>query len=158
VQISGGVEILPPYTFINTTWYNLLEMKGNTMSFDTLKISELKKIAEGFGVDVPEKPTKQSIITALTDEGITYDSYAQFSGADKVELEKPKAEKKINLNKSNTILVRMDKANPSYTVYGYTFTQEHPFVAMSEEDAQRIFDTEPGFRPATPREAQEFYN
>jgi len=128
------------------------------MSFNTLKISELKKIAEGFGVDVPEKPSKQAIISALAEEGITFDAYAQFSGADKVELDEPKPEKKINLNKANTILVRMDKANPSYTVYGYTFTQQHPFVAMSEDDAQRIFDTEPGFRPATPREAQEFYN
>lgn len=128
------------------------------MSFDTLKISELKKIAEGFGVELPEKSSKQSIISALEEEGISYDTYAQFNDSEKVELEQPKPAKKVNLNKSNTILVRMDKANPSYTVYGYTFTQEHPFVAMSEDDAQRIFDTEPGFRPATPREAQEFYN
>ncbi len=128
------------------------------MSFDTMKISELKEVAEGFGIDLPEKSTKQSLILALQEEGITYDVYSQFSGADKVELETPKETKKVTLDKSKTILVRMDKANPSYTVYGYTFTQEHPFMAMSEDDAQRIFDTEPGFRPATPREAQEFYN
>jgi hypothetical protein len=128
------------------------------MSFDTMKISELKKVAETFGIDLPEKATKQAVILALQDEGVTYDSYSKFSGTDKVEVEAPKIEKKVSLSKAKTLLVKMDKANPSYTVYGYTFTQEHPFVAMTEDDANRIFDTEPGFRPATPREAQEFYN
>ena len=128
------------------------------MSFDTLKITELKKVAETFGVELPEKATKQSVILELEDNGISYDMYAKFSGTEKVELDEPVKNKKVKLDKSNTILVRMDKANPSYTVYGYTFTQQHPFVAMAEYDATRIFDTEPGFRPATPREAQEFYN
>jgi hypothetical protein len=52
----------------------------------------------------------------------------------------------------------MDRANPSFSVGRYVFTQEHPFVAMSERDAQYIFDNQSGFRPATPREVQEFYN
>jgi hypothetical protein len=128
------------------------------MSFDTLKVSELKKVADSFGVELQEKATKQAILLELEDNGITYDMYAKFSGTDKVELEKPASAKKVSLDKAKTILVRMDKANPSYSIYGYTFTQQHPFVAMTEEDAQRIFDTEQGFRPATPREAQEFYN
>ena len=129
------------------------------MSFDTLKINELKQIADSFGVDFPDKVTKSKAITLLEEEGITYDMYAKFNESEKDKLEeKTKPSKKINLNKANTILVRMDKANPSYTVHGYTFTQQHPFVAMSEESAQSIFDSEAGFRPATPREAQEFYN
>jgi hypothetical protein len=129
------------------------------MSFDTLKISELKKIASGFAVELPEKATKQQIILAFQDEGITYDMYEKFTDSEKVDIEKPAiTKKKVALDKTKTILVRMDKANPSYTVYGHTFTQEHPFVAMTEEEAQQVFDTEPGFRPATPREAQEFYN
>ena len=133
-------------------------MKGLIMSFDTMKISELKKVAQSFGIDLPEKVSKQEIILAMQDEGITYAEYAKFSDTEKVELEQPKKQGKVSLEKGKTILVKMDKANPSYTVYGYTFTQQHPFVAMSEDEAQRIFDTEPGFRPATPREAQEFYN
>ena len=129
------------------------------MSFDTLKTNELKKIAESFGIDLPEKATKQALISSLKDEGITYDMYAKFSGAEQVELDKPKkAAPKVKLDKSNTVLVRMDRENPSYSTHGYTFTQDHPFIAMLEDEAQRIFDTEIGFRPATPREAQEFYN
>ena len=129
------------------------------MSFDTLKITELKKVADSFGIDLPEKATKQSVILSLQDEGITWDMYAKFSGADKEEIkvdEQPK--KKVKLDKANTILVRMDRLNPSYSTHGYVFTQQHPFIAMSEDEAQTIFDTEIGFRPATPREAQDFYN
>jgi len=131
------------------------------MSFDTLKTTELKKVAETFGIDLPEKNTKQALILALQEEGITYDMYAKFSGAEQVEvkdtdLDKPA--KKVKLDKANTVLVRMDRLNPSYSTHGYTFTQDHPFIAMSEDEAQRIFDTEIGFRPATPREAQDFYN
>lgn len=129
------------------------------MSFDTLKTNELKKVAESFGIELPEKSTKQSLILALQDEGITYDMYAKFSGAEQIEIkEEDKPTKKVKLDKANTVLVRMDRLNPSYSTYGYTFTQQHPFIAMAEEEAQRIFDTEIGFRPATPREAQEFYN
>lgn len=129
------------------------------MSFDDLKLNDLKKVAESFGIEMPEKATKQSLILALQDEGITYEMYNKFSGAEKQEVkidEEPK--KKVKLDKTKTVLVRMDRANPSYSTLGYTFTQQHPFIAMSEEDAQRIFDTEMGFRPATPREAQDFYN
>jgi hypothetical protein len=133
-------------------------MRGKYMSFDTLKLAELKKVADTFGVELPEKATKQSILLELEDNGVSYDMYAKFSGTEKLEIEQPIKEKKLKLDKTKTILVRMDKANPSYTVYGYTFTQDHPFVAMAEEDATKIFDHEPGFRPATPREAQEFYN
>jgi hypothetical protein len=52
----------------------------------------------------------------------------------------------------------MTRANMRYDIHGYTFTKDHPFVAMSEEDAQKIFDSEEGFRLATPKEVQDFYN
>lgn len=129
------------------------------MSFEDLKLSDLKKVAESFGIDTPEKATKQSLILALQDDGITFEMYNKFSGADKADVkfdEEPK--KKVKLDKTKTILVRMDRQNPSYSTHGYVFTQQHPFIAMSEDDAQSIFDNEVGFRPATPREAQEFYN
>jgi hypothetical protein len=52
----------------------------------------------------------------------------------------------------------MTRANFRYDIMGYTFTKEHPFVAMHKEDAQEIFDKEEGFRLATPKEVQEYYN
>lgn len=52
----------------------------------------------------------------------------------------------------------MERANHRYDTMGFTFTSKHPFVAMSEEQAQEIFDREEGFRLATPKEVQDFYN
>jgi len=128
------------------------------MSFDTMKINELKGLAESFGVDIENAKTKKELIAALTEEGVTYESYAKFAGAETVELKIDKKKEKEILKPQKTILVKMDRMNHSYQAMGYTFTQQHPFVAMSEDDAQRIFDTQTGFRLATPREAQEFYS
>jgi len=52
----------------------------------------------------------------------------------------------------------MERMNPRYDVNAFTFTKENPFIVMSEKDAQEIFDTQEGFRLATPKEVQEFYS
>jgi hypothetical protein len=132
------------------------------MSFTELKINELKKVAESFGVDLEGAKAKQEIIALLEEEGITYQMYSKFTEAEKADPEIPEFEKKQREKKimktSNAVLVKMDRMNHSYQTNGYTFTQEHPFVAMSESDAQSIFDSQSGFRLATPREAQEYYS
>jgi len=131
------------------------------MSFSDLKISELKKAAESFGVDLDGSKTKTEIVALLEEEGITYQMYDKFTNTEKQEIEIPETEKKQREKKimktENSVLVKMERGNHSYQAAGHTFTQDHPFVAMSEADAQRIFDTQQGFRLATPREAQEFY-
>ncbi len=131
------------------------------MSFETMKVAELKKIAEDFAVDTEGLKNKADIIAALSEEGVTFAIYAKTLDIKEEEAEMteqevlPKPDK--NQSKDN-VLVRMDRANYRYDILGYTFTKDHPFVAMKEEDAQKIFDVEEGFRLATPREAQEFYN
>lgn len=130
------------------------------MSFETLKVEELKKVADSFAVDLSDAKNKSEIIAALVEEGVSYDMYAQFSNSEKEELEpqeKTKAQIKKEL-KGNTVLVKMERHNPSYETYGFVFTQTHPFVVVPENTAQEIFDNEVGFRMATPREAQEFYS
>ena len=47
------------------------------MSFDTLKVGELKTIAEGFAVETEGLKNKQDIIAALSEEGVTYELYAK---------------------------------------------------------------------------------
>jgi len=42
------------------------------MSFETLKVSDLKKIAEDFGVDINNLKNKTDIIAALSEEGVTW--------------------------------------------------------------------------------------
>jgi hypothetical protein len=130
------------------------------MAFDTLKIAELRKIAQGFGVDASAVKTKKDVIALLEEEGVTWEMYEGFSNSEKEEIENEEIEVKAvkPLKSSDQILVRMDRKNFSYQTFGYHFTAEHPFVAMPESIAQMIFDTEEGFRPATPREVQEYYS
>ena len=133
------------------------------MSFDTLKVSELKKIAEDFAVDTDGLKNKADIIAALSEEGVTWSVYQQTikkieSDAEDISQEVlPKFDPKKEYGE-DMILVKMDRANFRYDIMGHTFTKEHPFVAMSRESAQAIFDKEEGFRLATPKEVQEFYN
>jgi len=131
------------------------------MSFTELKLPELKKIADSFGVDISDIKTKNEVVSRLAEEGITWQMYDKFTNTEKEEVKVPAIEQKkraAKLDKSNSVLVKMERNNHSYQAAGYTFTSQHPFVAMPEEIAQNIFDTQVGFRLATPREAQEFYN
>jgi hypothetical protein len=133
------------------------------MSFETLKISELKKIAEDFAVDADGLKTKADIIASLAEEGVTWSVYN--STIKKIEDESeemsvevlPKFDPKAQ-QPENTVLVRMTRENFRFDIMGVTFTKEHPFVAVTEEIAQEIFDKEEGFRLASPREVQEYYN
>lgn len=131
------------------------------MSFDTLKVAELKQIAEDFAVDIAEQKGKKDIIAALAEEGVTWAIYQKSKDIEEEELEMnetlPKAAPKA-VKEEDMVLVKMNRANFSYEIRGYTFTKEHPFVAMDKDTAQAIFDKEEGFVLATPAEVQEFYN
>lgn len=130
------------------------------MSFDTLKVDELKLIATDFAVDTENLKNKKDIIAALAEEGVTWSVYQNTLDAIEKDTEEieilPKFDPKAQ--PENTLLVRMTRDNYRYDIHGYTFTKDHPFVAMSEDDAQKIFDTEEGFRLATPKEVQDFYS
>ncbi len=132
------------------------------MSFETLKVKELKKIAEDFAVDTDGLKNKADIIAALSEEGVTWSVYnSTLKNIEEAKEEAPEVLPKFDPSKeisSEEVLVRMTRNNFRYDIMGKTFTKEHPFVAMSKEDAQRIFDKEEGFRLATPVEVREFYN
>ena len=131
------------------------------MSFETLKVAELKKIAEDFAVDADGLKSKNDIIAALADEGVTWAVYSKtlkdVEEAEDISDEiLPRFDPKKDLAE-DTVLVRMTRANFRYDILGHTFTKDHPFVAMKEKQAQEIFDKEEGFRLATPKEVQEYY-
>ena len=131
------------------------------MSFETLKVSEIKKIAEDFAVDTDGLKSKADIIAALAEEGVTWSVYNKTM--DKMEEEDmtveilPKFDPKAE-QPENTVLVRMTRDNFRYDIMGFTFTKEHPFVAMVSDKAQEIFDKEEGFRLANPKEVQDYYS
>lgn len=134
------------------------------MSFETLKLTELKKVAEDFGVDLEGIKNKKEVIAALAEEGVTWEVYnktikkiedSSEEDEDAVEV-LPKFDPKA-AQPENTVLVRMTRANFRYDTMGHTFTREHPFVAMPSEKAEAIFNKEEGFRLATATEVQDFY-
>jgi hypothetical protein len=131
------------------------------MSFTTLKIAELRQIAEDFAVDLPNSKNKAEIVAALAEEGVTWDVYQKTIKNiedEAVEMEEvfPKFDPKKE-QPENTVLVKMTRANFRYDTLGFTFTKEHPFVAMPSEKAEEIFEKEEGFRLATATEVQDFY-
>lgn len=126
-----------------------------------MKVAELRKIAEDFAVDTEGLKNKADIIAALAEEGVTFAVYAKTVDLQEEEAEMDEDEVLPKPDKSQSkdnVLVRMTRSNFRYDIMGYTFTKDHPFVAMKEDDAQKIFDVEEGFRLATPREAQDYYN
>ena len=133
------------------------------MSFETLKISELKKIAEDFGVETEALKNKTDVLAALAEEGVTWSVYQKTIKDIEDNLEDIADEKidkfdpKKELSNDN-VLVRMTRHNHRYDILGFTFTKEHPFATMTEKQAQAIFDKEEGFRLANPKEAQQFYS
>lgn len=132
------------------------------MSFETLKVAEIKKIAEDFAVDTENLKNKGDVIAALSEEGVTWAVYEATLKKDEDEalvLQEdivPKFDPKKDLAE-DMMLVRMTRDNYRYDIMGHTFTKEHPFVAMKDKDAQAIFDKEEGFRLANPKEVQDYY-
>jgi len=134
------------------------------MSFETLKVAELRKIADAFAVDTDGLKNKADIVAALTEEGVTWSVYKKTikdieNASDEFNEDAEEILPRFNpdAQPENTMLVRMTRENYRYDILNYTFTKEHPFVAMTSEDAQEIFDKEEGFRLATPKEVQEYY-
>ena len=132
------------------------------MSFETLKVAELKKIAEDFGVEIDGLKNKTDIIAALSEEGVTWAVYAktveQLEEEEDMTVETPVKPENKKVNPEDTVLVKMERDNFRYDIQGFTFTKEHPFIAMDKNKAQEIFDKEAGFRLATPKEVQDFYH
>jgi len=132
------------------------------MSFETLKVSDLKKVAEDFGVDINNLKNKIDIIAALSEEGVTWAVYQKTVERLEEETEDMSEQTIVKNEKKEQsgedVLVKMERDNFRYDILGFSFTKEHPFVAMSQDKAQQIFDKEDGFRLATPKEVQEYYH
>jgi len=131
--------------------------------FETMKVAELREVADAFGVDTTDESgkalSKKLLLAALAEEGVTSEDYAKFTDAEKVDLEVDDEAPKKKVVVGPEILVKMNRANPTYEIKGHRFTREHPYIAMSQEDAQEIFDYDPrGFVIATPAEVQQYYS
>lgn len=138
------------------------------MSFETMGKPELQAVCEEYGIEIDAK-TKAQLLADLLAEGVNYDDYQKLKEAPKVDVEevldpaviqqhKAQEALKENRNDEEDVLVKMERKNMRYDLKGFTFTNEHPYVVMGKTQAQEIFDAQDGFRLATPREVESFYN
>lgn len=54
-------------------------------------------------------------------------------------------------------LIKMTRKNPYFEFEDKKFTQERPYAIMDAAQAQRVLESEDGFRQAYPAELEEFY-
>lgn len=121
------------------------------MSFANMKLEDLQKVAHFFEIEITERDKKAEIINKLQESGKTYSMYKKF-------MEQPSQSEEGDVHFSSTLLLKMNRNNPSFEVYGYKFSNTHPYQVMPQEDAQRIMDTYEGFVIASPDEARSFYS
>lgn len=155
------------------------------MSFQNLKKEELEDIAKFFVLDVevadPEKgATKKELLAALAagDEPVTQEDYetylaAKASGSDKSKEEKlaeaaakdaaddseeEEDAEEEPVDKSDWVLVKMERKNASYETDGFRFAQVHPFNSVPPHVAKYLVTKVGGFRVALPDEVNDYYN
>ena len=138
--------------------------------FAELDDGVLAQIAEEFGVDFDGRWGHSKKVSAIENDGVTWEMYKQsFPDLDDIPDEEgdvvnevvsdaPVKKEKSPVRPQPTVLLRMERANPTYQTRGYTFTKDHPFLPVSQEAAEWIIRNEEGFRVALPSEAEEFYS
>lgn len=128
------------------------------MSFEVMKKADLLEVVEKVGgVDISPGATNKSIISALLEAGITYAVYKKLYLPAEEESIEELAPAIDMFNKHTAVLIKMERQNPTFEIRGFKFTKEHPYIVVSEEIAQEIIDSAPGFRLATPKEVRSYY-
>jgi hypothetical protein len=132
------------------------------MSFSQMKKEELLAIVDEVGgvVGVDVKSTKTDIIAALEEAGITWQTYSKINDEENSEdvVQNPDATNATDNFVGKTVLLKMERKNPTFEIQGFKFTKNHPYVVMTEKQAQDIIDAAWGFRLASPQEAKDFYS
>jgi hypothetical protein len=154
-------------------------------SFRDLKKAELVAAAVAFATS--EEGNAEAIRADLEENGVTWEMYAKAFKLEGYEEEEPvekfelpapvdieqwpdeggeevveqviiTAEQQPQLAPQEKYLIKMTRKNPYFEFEDKKFTQEKPYAIMPAQQAQRILESEEGFRQAYPAELQEFYN
>lgn len=124
-------------------------------SFNDLSRQQLERAAETFGVLIDGRWNDATLAGKLIEAGVTFD---QITAAQSVVGESNSAASMFTKDGTKgREVVYMNRPNKSYSVLGYKFTSDHPYVVMPEDDALWITQTVDGFRIAHPTEAARFY-
>ncbi|QJD50798.1 hypothetical protein KNV00_gp221 [Streptomyces phage Bmoc] len=133
------------------------------MSFEKMKVDELRQIADDFAVDIDPKDNKQVVISKLVENGVTWDYYQKQLGEAEenpapIVAPTPSFDEPAETEEETPVLLRMTRANPTFEVRGARFTRDNPYAIVKERDADFIIENYEGFRIASPREVKEFYS
>lgn len=155
------------------------------MSFQSLKVDELKKVAASFAVepevaDEEHGPTKKELLAALAENGVSWKDYQDLKDASddvdgtEVEEEQKEAdkadddadlpageeveeEKDRDEDTGDEILVKYVRKNPTWEQAGHRFTKDHPFKSLPVELAERLIKSGVVVQ-ALPSEVKDYYN
>lgn len=130
------------------------------MSLDNMTKAELVSEAEEYGIST--EGTKAELLERLKAFEATGSEEAVEESAEEVveeeaapaEAEEPKTEEPA---KENLKLVKMERSNARFEAVGKVFTTKHPFHLVTEDEEAHLVDVVGGFRPATQREIENFY-
>jgi len=133
------------------------------MSFETLKVAELRQLADDYAVDYDAKDNKTVLIAKLNENGVTWDYHKAQIGEPVENVEtapvvEASFDSPVESFVEQDVLLRMTRANSTFQVRGATFTQANPYAVVKESDADFIMDTYEGFRIASPKEVRAFYS
>lgn len=133
------------------------------MSFEKMKVDELRAIADEFAVDIDPKDNKAVVINKMMDNGVTWDYYQKSLGVAEenpapIVAPTPQFDTPAEMEEDSKILLRMTRANGTFEIRGARFTKANPYAIVQERDADYIIENYEGFRIASPREVKEFYS
>lgn len=123
------------------------------MSFNRMGLDKLKEVASFFDVPVEATDGKEDIIFKLSESGKTFNQWKKFNEEGSEKTAGPD-----EIQFASNLLLKMNRRNPTFVVYGYRFTNEHPYQVVPADDAQRIMDEFEGFAIATPSEMKSYYD
>lgn len=156
------------------------------MSFQNLKVDELKKVAASFAVepevaDEGHGPTKKELLAALAENGVSWRDYQDLKDASddvgdtEVEEEQKEeaakqdvadeadlpadeeVEEEKDEDSGDEILVKYVRKNPTWEQAGHLFTKDHPFKALPPELAERLIKSNVVVQ-ALPSEVKDYYS
>lgn len=131
------------------------------MDFEKLKKDELINVAKFFGVDIPDGATKKVIAEALVSAEVTKEDDENFfidaEEAEVAEVKNIEDEDVTPAPVEDEVLVKYERKNPTFEVWGRTFKRDHPFASVPAETAEYLVTNVEGFRLALPSEIIEYY-
>lgn len=121
-----------------------------------MKKAELLELFDIFKIPMPEwdDPTVAEIKEYLEENGITNETLDSWNKKKDVELEEDGDADYSDFVEAadGSVVICMDRKNPSYSIGRYVFTQAKRYLPVDKEAADQILKNHTGFHKATKEE------